>query len=231
MGKIAIHSFVGHTTWTLDKNEIDATLLKSISSAGATTIYANPTQKPEIGQMYTVINNTAYDQSIKANSSSAGVTIKSGSKAEIYWDGYDFVNVEDTNTTLVKADVTNIKSAWQTWTPTLTWETGTPVNIITTAKYKIVGTLCFFAIYIKADNGNLATNVAITNLPAVPYNLICKPTFCSFMIGGANLTTRAAYLKDVAGTPTITYLSAHVIQFPINQPLEISMEGFYEIAS
>lgn len=107
---IAIHIFAGHTVWNLEPMEYESVILKSLSSSAETTIYANSAVKPIIGQMFTVINDTAYTQTIKADSAATGVSIRAGTKAEIYWDGYDFRQKEETQSNDLKTDFTKIEN-------------------------------------------------------------------------------------------------------------------------
>lgn len=103
----AIHIFAGHTTWTLDPVEYSDSIWKSLSSAAETTIYANPNSKPNIGQKFTVINETSYTQYVKADSAATGISIRAGTKAEIYWNGYDFESETDSVVDEVQAATTN----------------------------------------------------------------------------------------------------------------------------
>jgi hypothetical protein len=103
----AIKIFGTQTVWTLDPVEYKDSVLKSLGAGAETTIYANSAVKPEIGQEFTVLNDTSYTQYVKGDSTSTGVSVRAGTKAKVFWDGYDFVMRDDTEVDSLQANLAN----------------------------------------------------------------------------------------------------------------------------
>lgn len=87
--------------------------------------------------------------------------------------------------------------AWDTWTPTLTWTTGTPPNLTTVGIYAVENGMCFFHFYtVSTDtDGNGASDLTI-NLP-VPV-----------LQGSADISCYGIQLQNATYTNPVAYIDA-----------------------
>jgi hypothetical protein len=117
---------------------------------------------------------------------------------------------------------------WKDWTPTLTWTTGTPAtDVVTTAKYVVIGKLCYFTLYYKASDGNGATALTVT-LPVTAYDKAgSQPASCNAQQKvDTTWTNPLAYIDDdnnllkFRSLATVTDTNA----------VELLVTGFFEVA-
>jgi hypothetical protein len=92
----------------------------------------------------------------------------------------------------------SLTNTWNTWTPTLTWTTGTPSSITTIARYTIIGNTVFFNIYISSADGNAATALKIS-LPVSPKDNNSLISVTSQQLVDTTWANRIAYIDDDDG--------------------------------
>lgn len=108
-------------------------------------------------------------------------------------------------------------AVWNSWTPTLTYTTGTPSGSLTTKGHYSVyegknADVCFFNIYTSATDGNSATALTITNLPQpVRYGL-------------GRISLSAVQLVDTTYSDPAAYIDAR--QFDADDRFKISFDNF-----
>lgn len=121
--------------------------------------------------------------------------------------------------------VTSPSYAWQAWTPTLTWTTGTPTGIATIARYITIGKICFYYITITATNGQGATALTIS-IPAVPRNDSTYVIATSMEVVGGALSNPYASVNEVSQLVAFSLFATATA----GQTLSIYISGQYEIA-
>jgi hypothetical protein len=146
-----------------------------------------------------------------------------------------FVNYQNTNQQLTfpfdiitKKLLENdlVKSTnWITWTPVLTWTTGTPAtNVVTKLRYKILDRICFFSFYYKADDGNGATALTVS-LPYAPRDNDSFITIGSQQKVDTTWSDPFAYIDDGVKLVSFRKLSACTD----TKAVIINVSGLYEI--
>lgn len=119
--------------------------------------------------------------------------------------------------------------AWATWTPTLTWTTGTPASLTTTCRWTQLGNIVFFNLYLNSADSNGCTNLTFT-LPSTPSNTGCYPIFTARELYGVAGTTYANI--TFYGTQSGADNLARTNQFQAatdGQRIQIICQGFYEV--
>jgi phage minor structural protein len=120
-----------------------------------------------------------------------------------------------------------INDNWASWTPTLTWTTATPASITTLAKYKCMGNICYFSIYITSSDGNGATNLTIT-LPVYTEPDDSYVSFSAQQLVNTTWANRIAYTNCSAA-------DSYYIRFrdfatcTDGQTVSVIVSGFYEV--
>ncbi len=115
--------------------------------------------------------------------------------------------------------------AWATWTPTLTWGTGTPAGLTIVARWTQIGKVVFFEFYCTSNDGNAASSLTIT-LPVAHAN------------NGANINYRALQRVDATYYEPRAYSNpnSNLISFLAFQPCtdtklcQMWVSGTYEVA-
>lgn len=117
---------------------------------------------------------------------------------------------------------------WNSYTPTLTWTTGTPAtNVVSSFKYRKQGKTVRIQGNYKADDGNGATNVTIT-LPftAKSYSGVQPMAIASQQKVNTIWTVPIGYIED--NTSLVKFRTFATCTD--NQAVEINFSGEYEIA-
>ncbi|MFB5283662.1 hypothetical protein [Peribacillus sp. Hz7] len=121
-----------------------------------------------------------------------------------------------------------IETAWEDWTPILTWTTANPTGITTRARRKIAGKTVFFSIQISCTDGNGATGLKI-NVPSdmLPkQNNLLPPFYNTVITGSSTNVNRQVNLRDDFNQDiNFGYLGTATA----GQVLKIYFQGFYEL--
>jgi len=122
-----------------------------------------------------------------------------------------------------------IYQAWAAWTPTLTWTTGTPSSVVTTARWNQVGKIVFFTLFITSSDSNGCTNLTFT-LPVTPANAGGYTLFTAFERYGAVATYKTlTFYSTNNGSDTL----ARTTEFQAASDgyvVQVTVTGFYEVA-
>ncbi len=121
-----------------------------------------------------------------------------------------------------------IGSPWTSWTPSLTWTGGTPANVLTVARYKVIGKTCFVTFRVSSADGNAATNLTIS-LPIATASIANH--YVPIM---ASMAVNNVWSNPLGGIDLGNGLNIIVFKnfatCTDNVSCYIFVEGFYEIA-
>jgi len=114
---------------------------------------------------------------------------------------------------------------WTTWTPTVTWTTGTPASISSVYRYCQIGKTVFFKIFMHSTDGNGATALTVT----VP--VTSKDNGANTMFTGLQLvdTTYSDPLPMLWENNSTIYFRGFKTCTDA-KTVQILVEGFYEVA-
>jgi len=113
------------------------------------------------------------------------------------------------------------------YTPTLTWTTGTPAtNVSYKFQYQVIGKLCFVTGYYTADDGNGATALTITTpYTQKSYSGEYLQSFSAHQLVDTTWSNPLAYLDDNDGLIKFNSFTTCTD----NTSVKILVSGFYEI--
>jgi hypothetical protein len=116
---------------------------------------------------------------------------------------------------------------WATWTPTLTWTTGTPTgSIVVTARYTVIGKVVYFTFRYYATDSNGASNLTIT-LPVTPAIVNAFIPLQAYQLNSSSwVDTVKAYIDS--SSSLIQFLSFSTVAD--GNAISVAVSGFYEIA-
>jgi hypothetical protein len=145
-----------------------------------------------------------------------------------YKENYEAISCttsEHANHANVADTAKSVKNNWMSWTPTVTWTTGTPAgSVAQTARYTTIGNICYFNYSYTATDGNGATALTIT-LPVTAKDNNALFSLSSQQKQNATWSNPLAYIDDDSDGISFRSLSTCTD----TQAVEIIVSGFYEI--
>lgn len=121
-------------------------------------------------------------------------------------------------------------TSWASWSPTLTWTTGTPASLTTVARYKKVGKTVFFTFHTTSADANGATQLTVT-LPETPADINSYVACSGYQLQNTTYYDCRPYIDatdNTAGNRVLTFRSFQTATDA--QTVTIAVSGFYEIA-
>jgi hypothetical protein len=118
---------------------------------------------------------------------------------------------------------------WNTWTPSLTWTTGTPASPTTVARYQIQGSRVFFVFESTSADGNGGTALTVT-LPITPKDVNEMNTVSGIQLQNATYSNPLSYIdqtNDTAGNRLLTFRALSTCTD--GEACSVFVSGSYEI--